>query len=95
MQSLISADIQGMTTSHYHRNKNRKVEDMMKDELAGRTMSITKVVALTVKTYGYRKIDKKMDNKHCKDTKKCVIAESRTLGDCKTCVFDGKAIYRK
>ena len=33
--------------------------------------------------------------KHCKGTKKCVVAESLTFDDYKTCLFDGKTIYRE
>ena len=44
--------------------------------------------------YAYRKIDKKVGEKRCKGTKKCVVAEGLTFDDYKTCLFDGKTLYR-
>ena len=44
--------------------------------------------------YAYRKIDKEVEEKRCKDTKKCVVSEGLTLDECKTCLFDGETIYR-
>ena len=35
-----------------------------------------------------------MEEKRCKGTKKCVVAEGLTFDDYKTCLFDGEAIYR-
>ena len=32
---------------------------------------------------------------HRKDANKCVVAESLTFDDYKTCLFDGKTIYRE
>ena len=66
---------------------------MMKDELGGKIM--TKFVALSAKMYAYRKIDKKVEDKRCKDTKKCVVAESLTFDDYNACLFDGKTIYKE
>ena len=43
----------------------------------------------------YRKPDKKLGDKHRKGTKKCAVAKSLTFDDCKTCIFDGKAVCRK
>ena len=65
----------------------------MKDELGGKIMK--GFVALRVKMYAYRKIDKKVEVKHCKSTKKCVVAESLTFDDYKDCLFNGKTIYRE
>ena len=45
---------------------------MMKDELGGKIM--TKFVALSATMYAYRKRDKKVEDKRCNDTKKCVVA---------------------
>ena len=36
-----------------------------------------------------------MEEKRCKGTKKCVVAEGLTFDDCKTCLFDGETIYRE
>ena len=64
----------------------------MKDELGGKIM--TEFVALRAKMYAYRKIDKEVEEKRCKGTKKCVVSEGLTFDDYKTCLFDGKTIYR-
>ena len=74
--------------------KNKKVMiDLMKDELGGKI--IKEFVALRTKMYAYRKIDKKVEEKRCKSTKKCVVAEELTFDDYKACLFDGKTIYRE
>ena len=73
--------------------KNKKVIGLMKDELGGKIM--TEFVALRAKMYVYRKIDKKVEDKRCKGTKKCVVAEGLTFDDYKTCLFDGETIYRE
>ena len=72
--------------------KNKKVIGMMKDELNRKIM--TEFVALRAKMYAYRKIDKEVEEKCCKGTKKCVVSEGLTFDDCKTYLFDGKTIYR-
>ena len=64
----------------------------MKDELGGKIM--TEFVALRAKMYAYRKIDKEVEEKRCKGTKKCVVSEDLTFDDYKTCLFDGETIYR-
>ena len=55
---------------------------------------MTKFVPLRAKMYAYRKIDKEVEEKPCKGTKKCVISEDLTIDDYKTCLFDGKTVYR-
>ena len=45
--------------------------------------------------YAYRKIDKEVEEKRCKGTKRCVVAEGITFDDYKTCLFDGETIYRE
>ena len=65
----------------------------MEDEPGGKI--VTEFVALRAKMYAYRKIDKEVEEKRCKGTKKCVVAESLTFEDYKTCLFDGKTVYRK
>ena len=72
--------------------KNKKVIGMMKDELNRKIM--TEFVALRPKMYAYRKIDKEVEEKRCKGTKNCVVSKGLTFDDCKTCLFDGKTIYR-
>ena len=73
---------------------NEKVIGLMKDELKGKIM--TEFVALRAKMYAYRKLDeKKPEDKKCKGTKKCVIAETLTFEDYKRCLFEGETIYRE
>ena len=55
---------------------------------------MTEFVALRAKMYAYRKIDKEVEEKRCKGTKKCVVSEDLTFDDYKTCLFDGETIYR-
>ena len=45
--------------------------------------------------YACRKIDKKVEGKHRKGTKNCVVAEGLTFNDYKTCLSDGETIYRE
>ena len=72
---------------------NKKVIGLMKDELGGKIM--TEFVALRAKMYAYRKIDKEVEEKRRKGTKKCVVSEGLTFNDYKTCLFDGETIYRE
>ena len=64
----------------------------MKDELAGKIM--TEFVAMRAKMYACRKIDESED-KRCKGTKRCVVAETLTFDDYKKCLFDGETMYRE
>ena len=80
-------NIQRMKTGHYPSEK------IMKTELGGKIM--TEFVALRAKMYAYRKIGKEVEEKRCKGTKKCVVAEGFTFDDYKTCLFDGETIYRE
>ena len=57
--------------------KNKKVLGMMKNELGVKIM--TNVVVLRAKMYAYRKMDKKLNHKRCKSSKKFVVDERRTL----------------
>ena len=65
----------------------------MKDELGGKIM--TEFVALRAKMYAYRKIDKEVEEKRCKGTKKCVVSVGLTFDDYKTCLLDGEIICRE
>ena len=65
----------------------------MKDELGGKIM--TEFVALRAKMYAYKKIDKAVEEKRCKGTKKCAVSDGLTFDDYKTCLFDGETIYRE
>ena len=73
--------------------ENKKVIGLMKDELGGKVM--TEFVALRAKMYAYRKIDKGVEEKRCKGTKKCVVSEELTFEDYNTCLLDGETIYRE
>ena len=73
--------------------ENKKVIGLMKDEFGGKIM--TEFAALRTKMYAYRKIDKEVEEKRCKGTKKCVVAEGLTFDGYKTCLFDGETIYRE
>ena len=66
---------------------------LMKDEFGGKTM--TDFVALRAKMYAYRKIEKEVEEKHCKGTKKCVVSQGLTFDDYKTCLFDVETVYRE
>ena len=67
---------------------------MMKDELGVKIM--TEFVALRAKMYAYRMLNEdKPEDKKCKGTKKCVVANSLTFEDYKKCLFDGKTVYRE
>ena len=73
--------------------KNKKAINLLKDELDRKV--IIKFVALREKMYAYRKIDKKVEEKRCKGTKKCVVAEGLVFDDYKTCLLDGETVYRE
>ena len=91
----------GFDTSGYSKDgnrplpirKNKKVIDLVRDELGGKIM--TEFVALRAKMYAYRKIDKEVEDKRSKGTKKCVVTEGLTFDDYKICLFDGEKIYRE
>ena len=70
--------------------ENKKKLGLMKDEVGGKIMK--EFVALRAKMYAYRKIDKGVEEKRCKSTKKYVVSEGLTFEDCKTCLFDGETI---
>ena len=65
----------------------------MKVELGVKIM--TEFATLRVKIYAYRKIDKEVEEKCCKGTRKCVVVESLTFDDYKTCLLDDRTVYRE
>ena len=73
--------------------ENKKKIELKKDDLDGKIM--TEFVVLRAKRYAYRKIDKEVEEKSCKGTKKFVVAEGLTFDDYKTCLFDGETTYRE
>ena len=82
-----------MMTGHYPLEKIKKNIGLMKDEVSGEIM--TEFVALRAKMYEYRKIDKEVEEKLCKGTKKCVVSEGLKFEDYKTCLLDGETVYRE
>ena len=99
----IAGDVEtGFDTSGYSEDdrrplpvgKNKKVIGLMKDELGGKV--VTEFVALRAKMYAYRKLDEeKPEGKRYKGSKKCVVKETLKFEDCKTCLFEGKTLYRE
>ena len=73
--------------------ESKKVTGLMKDELGGKIM--TEFVALRAKMYAYKKIDKGVEEKRRKDTKKCGVSDELTFEDYNTCLLDGETIYRE
>ena len=73
--------------------ENKIVIGLIKDELGGKIM--TGFVAMRPKSYAYRKIDNKKDNR-CKGIKKCVVKKIISFDDYKNCLLDvkSKIIYR-
>ena len=56
---------------------------------------MTEFVALKGKAYAQKTIGKKLEDKRCKGTKKCVIVKSLTFDDYTTCLFVGETNYRE
>ena len=83
-------------TSNYDVNrplptgKNKKVIELMKDELGGKIM--TEFVALRRKTYSYLTDDCKEDKKA--KTKKCVIKRRLKFNDYKDCLLNNEIILK-
>ena len=71
--------------------KNKKVIDLMKDEL-GETI-IAEFVTLRPKTYSYLTDDGKEDKK-AKGTKKCVIKKMIKFNDYKKCLLNDEVIFK-
>ena len=81
-----------MITGQLPIGESKKVIGLMKEELGGKIMTV--FVALRAKMYAYREIDKKVEEKRCKGTKKYVVSEGITFDDYKACLVDGETIYR-
>ena len=54
-----------------------------------------RLVALGGKMYAYRDLDKNLEGKRCKGTRKCVVTESLIFDDYNACLFGGKATCRE
>ena len=65
---------------------------LMKDGLGGKIKA--EFVVLRANMYVYRNIDKEVEEKRSKDTKKCVVSEGLAFDDYNTCLFDGETVYR-
>ena len=70
--------------------KNKKVIELMKDELGGEIMK--EFMSLRPKMYSYR--IKNSEPKKCKGIKKCVVKQTISFEDYKRCLFDGDRIHR-
>ena len=72
---------------------NKKVIGLMKDELGGKVM--IEFIALRPKLYAY-KILNGIEDKRCKEIKKCVVMKTISFDDYKNCLLDvkSKSIYR-
>ena len=70
---------------------NKKVIELMKDELGGKIM--TEFVALRPTLYSYKKLGGSEDKK-CKGIKKCVVKKTLIFEDYKTCLFNDSTEYR-
>ena len=84
-------------TSNYEVNrplptgKNKKVIDLMKDELGGKI--IMELVTLRPKTYSFLTDDGKEDKK-AKGTKKCIIKKKIKFNDYKKCLLNDELILK-
>ena len=64
----------------------------MKDQLVGKIMT---ELVVRAKMYAYRMTYKKVEEKRCKGTAKCVVDQGLTFDDYRTCLFHGETIYRE
>ena len=69
---------------------NKKVIDLMKDELGGEIM--TEFITLRPKMYAYKTGNS--ESKKCKGIKKCVVKKTISFEDYKACLFSGETSYR-
>ena len=94
----ISNDVENIfDTSNYDVNrplptgKNKKVIDLMKDELGGKI--ITEFITLRPKPYSYLTGDCKEDKK-AKGTKKCAIKRMIKFNDYKNCLLKDEVVLK-
>ena len=94
----ISNDVENrFDTSNYEvsrplpTGKNKKVIDLMKDELGGKI--IAEFVTLRPKTYSFLTDDGKEDKK-AKGTRKCIIKKMIKFNDYKKCLLDDDVILK-
>ena len=76
---------------HLPTGKNKKVIDLMKDELGGKI--ITEFVTLRPKTYSFLADNGKEDRK-AKGTKKCIIKKMIKFNDYKKCLLNDEVILK-
>ena len=69
---------------------DKKVIDLMKDELGGEIM--TEFVPLRPKMYAYK--TGSAESEKCKGIKKCVVKKTIRFEDYKACLFSGETSYR-
>ena len=69
---------------------NKKVIELMKDELGGEIM--IEFVTLRSKMYAYK--TGSAESKKCKGIKKCVVKKTISFEDYKACLFSGETSYR-
>ena len=70
---------------------NKKIIELMKDELGGKIM--TEFVVLRPKFYAYRKLNDEEDKK-CKGIKKCVVKKMLDFDEYRKCLYRPTNIYR-
>ena len=72
---------------------NKKVIELMKDELEGAIM--TEFVALRPKLYSFRKLDG-VEDKKCKGIMKCMVKRTLSFDDSKNCLLNptNESVYR-
>ena len=70
--------------------KNKKVIELMKDELGGKIMK--EFISLRPKMYSYRV--EESEPKKCKGIKKCVVKKTISFEDYKRCLLEGSNIHR-
>ena len=80
-----------MIKDHFQQEKNKKVTDLLKDELGGKI--ITEFVAPRPKAYAYLDDDSN-DHKKGKGTKKYVIKQKCMFQNYIDCLYNNKNVYR-